>query len=379
MLSDQSNCQGIKRDGNQCTRSTAKGSRFCWQHSHGWRAKWRSLTRNQTLTFGLTVFGALATLIFGLAPLLRPPARPVSTVESSGSLRADSHDPQTLAKAIAKELANSTPQPLPRPNSPPRVMTRKDRASTPTEIPKSDWRQITDWQKVNLQARLQHYKGQKLVIFVANTEESRNYAQQFKSVLSQSPISWSVEEPVKAPSDEPVADIQLSVSDEWWANPPQALMDLKNTLVFTGIKGRTTFVYDPNIRQDELGIWVGPPSPHGESDIMLPLEVRCRNQLRFTDSSINSPAPDKAPYARAVTIQPRSRRFARGESARVFFADPVLFTQFPEGVSASAVGKVMRRNDDLQFTFQNDMNVDQPLTIIAASEKETHVLCVDKW
>jgi hypothetical protein len=46
------------------------GAKFCWQHSHGVRAKLRSLTRNQEITFGLTAIGVLATLWFGISPIV---------------------------------------------------------------------------------------------------------------------------------------------------------------------------------------------------------------------------------------------------------------------------------------------------------------------
>jgi hypothetical protein len=58
-------CQFTKLDNERCKRSVALGKRFCWQHAHGLRAKWQSLTRNQTILFLVGVAGLAATLWFG--------------------------------------------------------------------------------------------------------------------------------------------------------------------------------------------------------------------------------------------------------------------------------------------------------------------------
>lgn len=63
-------CQYVKPDGVGCKRPVAVGQKFCWQHSHGIRAKFRSLTRNQTIIFWVGVAGLVATLGFGILSLL---------------------------------------------------------------------------------------------------------------------------------------------------------------------------------------------------------------------------------------------------------------------------------------------------------------------
>jgi hypothetical protein len=68
-----STCQFLKQNGERCKRSVAEGERFCWQHSRELRAKWRSLTRSQSIMFCigmcglvLTIVSLLATLWFGI-------------------------------------------------------------------------------------------------------------------------------------------------------------------------------------------------------------------------------------------------------------------------------------------------------------------------
>jgi hypothetical protein len=50
-----STCQFKKENGEFCKRSVTSGEGRCWQHARSWRHKWRSLTRNQTVVFSLTV------------------------------------------------------------------------------------------------------------------------------------------------------------------------------------------------------------------------------------------------------------------------------------------------------------------------------------
>ncbi len=66
-----SSCGFIKKNQQRCKRSIAEGQRFCWQHARGIRARWRSLTRNQSLIFALTILGVFATFAFGIYSLLQ--------------------------------------------------------------------------------------------------------------------------------------------------------------------------------------------------------------------------------------------------------------------------------------------------------------------
>jgi hypothetical protein len=57
-------CQSRKADGTLCQRRINPGTKHCWQHAHGLKAKWRSFTRNQTVRFVLTtVLGLLLAVV----------------------------------------------------------------------------------------------------------------------------------------------------------------------------------------------------------------------------------------------------------------------------------------------------------------------------
>jgi hypothetical protein len=92
-------CQGAKKDNTPCSRPVAAGQRFCWQHASGWKTKWRALTRSQLVMFLLAAISLLATLSFGIGPLLIP--RP------NHSVTFFVHDPEDIWYL----LKNGTPVP----------------------------------------------------------------------------------------------------------------------------------------------------------------------------------------------------------------------------------------------------------------------------
>ena len=47
----------MRANDERCKRRTSAGESLCWQHAHGLRHKWRSLTRNQTILFLLALLG----------------------------------------------------------------------------------------------------------------------------------------------------------------------------------------------------------------------------------------------------------------------------------------------------------------------------------
>jgi hypothetical protein len=281
------------------------------------------------------------------------------------------------AHEIADELAKHLPQQLPPPTEPSKRKGHNQQVPLVT-MPRNDWRSLTDWQEVMLRARLSGHKGQRVLILVANTEETVNYAGQFKALFSGPDIGWKVEGPLIAPADEPVGDVQLSISDEYWAHPPDLVFVLKNALAFIGLRGRDTFIYDPNVHQDEIALWIGPPSPHGESNSMLPLEVRCRNPIPFTDQPAEPAMADKAKFARLVTLSKTKQIFPR-QTARVFFNASILSVRHDPKVEIDPVGKVMRRNDVLELSLHEEMNSGLPLSFLALSDQDIHVMCVDEW
>lgn len=69
--SSKPTCQFRKEDSATCKRSVSAREKYCWQHAHSLRSKWKSLTRNQTLLF----VGTIATLLalpIGVASWLHP-------------------------------------------------------------------------------------------------------------------------------------------------------------------------------------------------------------------------------------------------------------------------------------------------------------------
>jgi hypothetical protein len=88
-------CQSLNRDGSLCKRPVHFGAKHCWQHAHGLRDKWRSLTGNQTVTFIFTVIGvvlAVAVPLEGSTVVgLLPGGPPVSATITG--LRAGASSP----------------------------------------------------------------------------------------------------------------------------------------------------------------------------------------------------------------------------------------------------------------------------------------------
>src|SRR5580700_8925518 len=78
-------CQFVKQNNDRCKRFTALSEKFCWQHSHGLRTRWRALTRSQTVGFCLSAASLVVGLLFGVYSLLpRAVKTPSIHVESSG-------------------------------------------------------------------------------------------------------------------------------------------------------------------------------------------------------------------------------------------------------------------------------------------------------
>src|SRR4051794_34502322 len=64
-------CQRALQGGERCKRTIAADQKFCWQHTQGWRAKYRSLTRSQHVAFWLG-FTSLVLTIVGVITAVVP-------------------------------------------------------------------------------------------------------------------------------------------------------------------------------------------------------------------------------------------------------------------------------------------------------------------
>jgi hypothetical protein len=56
-------CKFTKAGGSQCKRTVQSGSKYCWQHAHGLRAKLRALPRKPAVAFAVGVAGLLIPIL----------------------------------------------------------------------------------------------------------------------------------------------------------------------------------------------------------------------------------------------------------------------------------------------------------------------------
>jgi hypothetical protein len=86
-------CHFRKENGEFCKRSVSSGEGMCWQHAKTWRHRIKSLTRNQTVIFMLTIVGVIIgvpSLYFSYISYIRPPNVPSpAPMEQSPILKVD--------------------------------------------------------------------------------------------------------------------------------------------------------------------------------------------------------------------------------------------------------------------------------------------------
>jgi hypothetical protein len=228
-----------------------------------------------------------------------------------------------------------------------------------------------------LTAYLSRFKGQKLVILASTGEETWSFANEFKRLLSGKEVGWNVEGPIKAPIDQRVMDIQLSMDeDSFGGKESDAVMTLKDALNFTRLVARKTIVADPAIYPHEIGMWIGPASPGGEVNIIVPLEIECRNSIQFSEQAVTPQVkiPEKAQYARIISVRSPQNKFLIGDTFRVRFSDPLVSVSNTTDVGIQVVGKLMPRNDVLEITSKTGSN--EAITFEVMSDRDSKVQCV---
>ena len=119
-----------------CTRKTSKGvlcrrrvhggTKFCWQHSHSLKQKWRSLTGSQTLIFILCIVGPPLSLAAWMYPDLWNKSRPALDQRAwvgISSIKTDAPSNYTRprgngeiidgfrARSVSIEIQNTSPTP----------------------------------------------------------------------------------------------------------------------------------------------------------------------------------------------------------------------------------------------------------------------------
>jgi hypothetical protein len=138
-------------------------------------------------------------------------------------------------------------------------------------------RELAEWQKVQMIAKLSQYSGTKIRILATQGDEVTFYANDFAEVFERS--HWNVSGPRKAPSDQPVVDIELSISLEFWNKTrPESYSALRSEL--TTLKQKCympdcNFALDPDVAKDQLVMWIGPATPNATygSGLNTPLKV----------------------------------------------------------------------------------------------------------
>jgi hypothetical protein len=251
-------------------------------------------------------------------------------------------------------------------------------ASTGTHERPADWRSIKDWQKSELAPLLESYPNSKLRIIASSlNDETWDYANQFKEFFSAH--KWKVIGPETAPTDQVVQNIQLSISEQYWAKQrPEAFTALDTTLRFIGIKTAPNFVIDPLVPPDELVMWIGAQTPAGfPQHPPLQLPAICQSPLSFRDDTMHF-IGDPQDSGRWVRIQPPSgSKFSTGQEVLVFLTGPAKSVAASESFQVQALGKVMPRPDALDVTLTESLKVDESLEMKIISDKELRVRCVE--
>jgi hypothetical protein len=101
-------CQSTKADGSQCKRIVHSGSKYCWQHAHGLRAKLAAIPKKPTVNFALGVASLLITIVLLFAgPTLMgllPGPEPVAQID--GMRMASGDAAGCLAYMVSINTAN---------------------------------------------------------------------------------------------------------------------------------------------------------------------------------------------------------------------------------------------------------------------------------
>jgi hypothetical protein len=157
----------------------------------------------------------------------------------------------------------------------------------------SDDRHVTEYEQAIMRSKLSKYRGTKLLVFYGGGSKTLAYATELRNLMRS--IGWSVEGPRLVPvGDERIADIQISISNQYWNVANARAADLLSSL--EGAKHREKYVYDNAIPPDMIVLWVGPKSPANfRPDDCAPAELRPRPGEHHTCEMV-SQAPHVCPF-----------------------------------------------------------------------------------
>jgi hypothetical protein len=163
---------------------------------------------------------------------------------------------------------------------------------------------LAPWQKVKITAALVEYPGQHVRLLAYPDEETRLYAGDFRDAFVAA--RWVVDGPKDAPKDQAALDVHLFESEEFWpSKTPVQYQRLREVLQAIGVKMRKSIQVMPDVRPEEIAIWIGPASPQQyslENETPPVYQMPCRNPLGFHESHVDRPATSKGRYALLLEI-----------------------------------------------------------------------------
>jgi hypothetical protein len=134
---------------------------------------------------------------------------------------------------------------------------------SPSEMDEqSDDRHLTEFQQRALEPVVAKYPGTLLIVFYAGGTKSKAYAGEWYDFLKSK--RWAASKPELVPvGNEGIIDVQLTMSDNYLqvSGESTKIMELRDALDKSGIKHAHRFTRDPNIKDGEIVLWIGPKSP----------------------------------------------------------------------------------------------------------------------
>jgi hypothetical protein len=134
---------------------------------------------------------------------------------------------------------------------------------SPSEMDEqSDDRHLTEFQQRALEPVVAKYPGTRVIIFYAGGTKSKAYSEEWYDFLKSK--HWAASKPELVPvGNEGIIDVQLTMSDNYLqvSGESTKILELLDALDKSGIKHAHHFTRDPNIKDGEIVLWIGPKSP----------------------------------------------------------------------------------------------------------------------
>jgi hypothetical protein len=138
---------------------------------------------------------------------------------------------------------------------------------SPSELDEqSDDRHLTEYQKQVLRPVVAMYPGTRVTIFFAGGSRSKDYANAFRELLHEN--HWTTTAPEMVPlGNERIIDAQMSVSVDYLQirGMAEKVKELLAAFDKAGIKHAHHFALDPDVKDGDVVLWIGPKSPKNVS------------------------------------------------------------------------------------------------------------------